>query len=297
MLAASRFEMGWSAWRIARFLALRGALIVAISQLIEFPLLALVFVTDANAPPGPAQLFILLGVLFALGACLVLAGILHRLPAAAWLALGAGLLVASNAVVPGPEQADAQFALWQRLLYLPGFAASVVSLYPVLPWFAITCLGVAFGKWTRRAPARAAGGALWIGLGAIASAVALRAAGGFGNITLPRDGSWIEFLNMVKYPPAVVFALWMVGGNLVFFAAFSRFRVAPLEVFGRAPLFFYIAHIALYAVTGALFFRRGATWSVGLPLWAASLVPLYYGCRWFDRFKRSKAPESFWRML
>jgi hypothetical protein len=51
-----------------------------------------------------------------------------------------------------------------------------------------------------------------------AIALALRAGGGFGNLRPPRDGSWIEFLNFIKYPPALTFSLSMLGVNLMLLA-------------------------------------------------------------------------------
>jgi hypothetical protein len=43
-----------------------------------------------------------------------------------------------------------------------------------------------------------------------------------GNFRAPHDGSWIEFLNFIKYPPSLVFTLFMVGGNLIFLSLIER---------------------------------------------------------------------------
>ena len=134
----------------------------------------------------------------------------------------------------------------------------------------------------------------------IAAAIALRAFGGFGNICLPRDSSWIEFLNFVKYPPALVFSLFMLGANLILLAVLSGRDSRPmriLTVYGRAPLFFYLAHLYLYALLGALFFRHAVSLQAMYPVWLAGLVPLYFGCQRYRAFKESHPPESVWRLF
>ena len=120
---------------------------------------------------------------------------------------------------------------------------------------------------------------------------------------MPRDESWIEFFNLVKYPPSLVFNLMMVGCNLLLLSLFSgadawKWRVSQVLVtFGRAPLFFYLAHLYLFAVIGAIFFRQGTNYVVGLTVWAGGMFPLYYACAWFERLKRSRARTSILRML
>lgn len=108
---------------------------------------------------------------------------------------------------------------------------------------------------------------------------------------------------MIKYPPSLTFSLMMVGGNLLLYALFAQIKtltgkaVQMLVVLGRAPLFFYLAHLYLFALIGAAFFRQGTDYLVGLSVWAAGMVPLYYACAWFDGFKRTKPVSSVWRML
>jgi hypothetical protein len=95
----------------------------------------------------------------------------------------------------------------------------------------------------------------------------------------------------------LVLTLMMVGGNLLLFGLFSAVRVRVLETFGRSPLFFYIAHLYLFAAVGAAVFRHGTSYVVGLLVWLAGLIPLYYACAAFERFKRSRPGTSLWRML
>lgn len=110
----------------------------------------------------------------------------------------------------------------------------------------------------------------------------------------PRDGGWIEFLNCIKYPPSLVFSLFMLGANLMLA---RTVRGDWLRTIGQVPLFFYLAHLYLYAVVGALFFREGTGLGGLYGVWVAGLVPLYFACCWYKSFKEAKPADSFWRFF
>jgi hypothetical protein len=125
--------------------------------------------------------------------------------------------------------------------------------------------------------------------------------GSFGNLRPPRDGSWIEFLNLIKYPPSLVFTLFMVGGNLVLLSLIERASLAAtaagrvFEALGRAPLFFYVAHLWLFALVGAIWFRHGASYGVVYAIWLTGLVPLYLATAAYARFVARRPAGSVWR--
>ena len=173
-------------------------------------------------------------------------------------------------------------------------------MYPLIPWFALTALGVVFARRLEHGGPAAFRLAAAAGVVMLAAALVLRATGAFGNLRLPRDGSWIEFLNFVKYPPALVFSLFTLGVNLVILGALAfwgRFAaaLAPLALFGRTPLFFYLAHLYFYAALGALFFRSPVELPWMMAVWVAGLVPLWHLCRRYRAFKEARPHGSFWR--
>jgi hypothetical protein len=128
-------------------------------------------------------------------------------------------------------------------------------------------------------------------------------AGGFGNIRAPEGDGWVAFLNVVKYPPSIVFLLLTLGADLLLLGLLARAGSAlegwgrPLVVFGQSPLLFYIAHLYLYGVVGLLVAPRGMPIARMYPYWLAGLVVLYFVCRWYGGFKRWQAPDSVWRLL
>lgn len=155
-----------------------------------------------------------------------------------------------------------------------------------------------FGHWWKSNPDTAEKRVWIIGLVVLLAGVAIRANGGWGNIRLPRDSSWIEFLNNVKYPPSLVFLCLAIGANLILLALVARIPdKRPLVVFGQTPLFFYIGHFYLLFVIGYTLFPEAASLETMYVVWAVVIVALYPVCAWYGRFKLSKPPDSIWRMF
>jgi uncharacterized membrane protein len=198
--------------------------------------------------------------------------------------------------------------LHQRgFLPLPWGAAR--TSYPVLPWIGVAAAGYALGPWfaaecppaTRRQRLFALGGA------ALAGFLVLRGLDGYGELVPWQPGASpgatiLSILNLTKYPPSAGFLLVTLGLGLWLLAAFeavpaSRLRV--LQVFGGAPLFFYLVHLWLlrlgYDALLGLGLGVGASGRVeaGGPaqLWLTAALlslPLYAACRWMVGLKRRR---------
>lgn len=309
MLAASRMQAGWSGGRITRFIAVRGVALILLGQVLENRSFFFAFANATRSEsygirtPGADGSFpyVLLVVLYGLGAVLVLGSALVRWKPAALIGAAIALELAVQWMVPSPAQADVRFHPVLRLLVIPGQSGPFLVTYPALAWLPCALLGMAFGQWLLRDRERALrrlalGGGLFLVL-----FVALRAAGGFGNIT-PAEPGWIGFFNLVKYPPSLTFVLFTLGVDFLLLAGIERWRIGemawsrPLQVFGQVPFFFYITHLWLYAAIGRLF-PAGMPIPRVYPYWLLGLVLLYLPCRWYGGFKRGRAADSFWRML
>ncbi len=311
LMAASRTRHGWPASRVTRQVLTRGFVLVLVSTFLEVPAALIGVLTGRGvAPPSPDFLIPgldeprwVLMVLFALGTTMMASALLLRARSWLWAALAAASLVATALTTPGPEHFDTSYSFARSVLMVSRWSHGVWSQYPLIPWFGIGALGILLGRAIAADKARTYRALPWVGAAMVAAALVLRAAGGFGNLRTPRDGSWIEFLNFIKYPPALVFTLFMVGGNLIALAVLDR--LAPwttragrvLLVFGQAPLAFYIAHLWLFAIVGAIWFRAGAGYATVYIVWAAGLVPLYVFTKWFGDFKLARPKESIWRMF
>ncbi len=99
------------------------------------------------------------------------------------------------------------------------------------------------------------------------------------------------YLNVVKYPPAMTFTLLTMGVNLIVLGLMARARgvavrlLEPLTVFGRVPMFFYIAHLYLYSVLGAWLAPNGTSIGTMYLYWLGGLVLLFPACLWYGNLK------------
>lgn len=308
LLADARSRQGWPPSRTTRSIVTRGLLLMLVATFLEVPAFLIATLSgpplgdnpDFAIPGGPERRWVLT-VLYALAASMVVSGLLVRMRSAGWAVLAATALLVTAATTPGASEMTADFGFARSVLFISRWSHGVWSQYPLVPWFGIAALGVLLGRAIAADRERAYRALPWLGLASLAAAIALRAAGGFGNLRTPRDGSWIEFLNLIKYPPSLVFTLFMVGGNLLLLAGIERVRPwtssagRVLETFGRAPLAFYIAHLWLFALIGVAWFRQGTTYGVVYAIWLAGLVPLYAVTRWFASVTAAKPADSRWR--
>ena len=310
LMADSRERQGWTAARISRHVLTRGAVLILVATFLEVPAFLAATLSGPSlaanpefAIPGMTQPRWVLTVLFTLGLSMIISAVFIRARTAVWALLAAGALLATAATTPGPEHFDTPFGFTRSVLLVSRWSHGVWSQYPVIPWFGIAALGVMLGR-SIAADRRQVFRALpWIGLAALAAAFALRVNGGFGNFRSPRDGSWIEFLNFIKYPPALIFTLFTLGGNLLALSIIERARLWTtragriLRVFGQAPLAYYIAHLWLFAIVGMIGFRQGTGYGVVYGIWLAGLVPLYFVTRSFRDFKMRRPADSIWRFF
>ena len=155
------------------------------------------------------------------------------------------------------------------------------------------------------------------GAAATAAFVALRLLNGYGDPLAwsPQRTSALtvaSFLNARKYPPSLLFLLMTLGPALLLLAVAERWRgswARFLSVYGRVPLFFYVAHIFVaHALAVLLAFVQGGQWrriavitdlptlpawyGVSLPgvyaAWVTVVLLLYFPCRRFGELKATR---------
>ena len=212
----------------------------------------------------------------------------------------------------------------------PGFPFpglfSIEVAYPVIPWPGVMALGYAFGALLARPREERRRLVFTLGFAATVAFVVLRLGNVYGD---PR--AWAPqasgamtlaaFLNCEKYPPSLCFLLMTLGPALMVFAWLDRPPGAVgrfFSVYGRVPMFFYVAHLPLIhvlAVAVAVVQSRGfggplvqwaafqspnflvpapAGFGFALPgvyaLWIAVVLSLYPACAWYGELKaRSRA--------
>ncbi len=301
LLARARSEQGWSRWQVIRHFLIRGGVLIALKLLV---------VNRAwELSPAGWGIKIYIGVLFALGATMILGSLLLWLKTTYLLGLTAVLVIGNALLVPDPSLWGPGMSAPVLLLLVPGGIVDsgggtlLWSNYPVLPWLEFATLGMVFANWLAIAPHRAYGRAWKLGLGFLAAFLVVRCLDGFGNIR-PRLGNTVfDFLTPVKYPPSIAFALLTTGANLIALSLFARVREGAqklfqaLVAFGRAPFFFYALHLFLYAGLGHLLAPKGTTIPIMYVFWLLGLLILFPACLWYGRLKHRQPAGSILRLL
>jgi uncharacterized membrane protein len=305
IFAASRIDAGWTRRRVTRFLATRGAVLLVVQHFIENPawLLGILsaapeFQELAPAPGDRSDIYANFAVITALGAGMIVWGVLVAAPSAVIAIISVAALTVSMLVTPDPSQATVAYSFPLRILFIPGQSSFVSVVYPVVPWLLPAGLGILFARHIAGRPSLLERRAALLGAALIVMFIVLRAAG-LGDYHAAAPGV-IGFLTVTKYPPSLDFFAVMLGIDLVLLGLLSRplpaWAAGPLQVFGRVPFFFYLLHLYVFGALSWLF-PRGTSFAVMYAIWLAALVAMYPACRWYARFKGSKPPTSMWRLF
>jgi uncharacterized membrane protein len=233
---------------------------------------------------------------------MMLGGALVWLGPEVLLGLTLTLLIGTELLTPAPAMWNQAFPLLQRLLLVPGGARLWVN-YPILPWLELVTFGMAFGHWLVDDAQRPLTRAIRLGLAFILLFLMLRILDGFGNLRPRAGNTWIDFLNVVKYPPSISFSLLTMGTNLIILGLLARAGrrlrsvLRPLRVFGRVPLFFYLVHLFLYAGLGLWLTPCGTGIREMYSYWLLGLIILYPICEWYGWLKRRQPASPVLRFV
>jgi uncharacterized membrane protein len=295
---------------LRRFLVTRGLILVAL----ELTVIRLFWTFNFDY-----RHYVLAGVIWMLGWCMVLMGGLVGFSTRALGIIGLVVIFGQQAVgllsrvLPGPLAA---------LLYQGGWIGfgegGLGVLYVIVPWIGVMAAGYAFGALYRMDPETRRLRCLQIGLSAslfflMMGSVAAMRSGGEGSGGAP---FLLRLLNQRKYPASELF-LTMTLGPMIVAMPFLE-RVQPRSIwnrlitFGRVPMFYYLLHIpaihiAVMIVSGVregsvnpwLFGNHpyappevppGYQWSLGLLylVWALCVIALYFPSRWYARLRATK---------
>jgi uncharacterized membrane protein len=300
LFADSRRKRGWSKWSITRHFLIRGGLLMVLQLLVANRAWEL--------SPGGWVVNVYIGVLFALGGAMILGSLFLKLKPVYLLILTALLLIGTELLVPdaslwGKIELVSPIDPLNPILIQAGGTVDLWSNYPILPWLELVTLGMVFGHWLVRSPEKAFRRATYLGIVFLLAFIGLRVLDGFGNIR-PREGNtWIDYLNVVKYPPSITFTLLTMGINLLLlrmltWACDRWVRIPqPLVVFGRTPLFFYLTHLFLYLGLGLWLTPNGTSIPAMVPYWLLGLLILFPLCLGYDLLKRRQPARSPLRLL
>ena len=206
--------------------------------------------------------YLLAGVIWMLGWCMVLLAGLVWLPTVAIAVFGVGVIVLHNfmdflAPAIGEQLGQSSLAwLWQ-ILYFGGpiqfgqNGPTLMILYSIVPWIGVMAAGYAFGAVMTLEPQRRDRICIAIGASAIVLFLLLRSADVYGDPRHWRSGppqipTAFRFINTTKYPASLDFLLMTLGPTILLLPLAERARRKFGEIlatFGRVPMFYYLLHI------------------------------------------------------
>ncbi|HVK96875.1 MAG TPA: heparan-alpha-glucosaminide N-acetyltransferase domain-containing protein [Flavisolibacter sp.] len=272
--------------------------------------------------------FVVLQTIWAIGASMIILGLVLYLPFAAILTLGL-LIVMGHNVLDFYEAGKAnKFSLFYQFMHVQGLfkisdAHTVVIMYPLLPWAGLMMLGFSFGKIYQMFNENERRKALtYMGVSIIALFIILRAINVYGDPepwSAQKDSlfSFLSFINVHKYPPSLLFMAVTIGPALLFLAWVGDTKTTLgkiITVYGRVPFFYYVIHFfLLHILTTIFFFGKGYTITDGLKaapfkftfppgdgfslwvvyaVWLFIVIALYPLCKWFSEYK--KTHKQWW---
>jgi uncharacterized membrane protein len=241
---------------LRRFLLTRGLWLIAL----EFTIIGTAW--SFQIPFG------FFGVIWALGASMVIMAVGVRLPMK-WLAMLAALMVVGHDLLDRvrPAQFGAVAWMW-TILHVRGsielpFHFQQFVLFPLVPLVGVMAIGFVCGRLYLWPHERRRRRLVLLGVSLSLMFVLLRLTNLYGNppagLGGVSQGDWhiqstiektiILFFDVEKYPPSLQFLLMTIGPSLLLLAWMDRKPVtsllSPLLVFGRVPMFFYVLHLYL----------------------------------------------------
>ncbi len=310
LFAEKRLRLNWEAKQIQNYFLKRGGIILLIMFFVEMPAWGFSMLTRAESAGGggmnmpgllPDGAFpIPTTVLYGLGACMMIGGFLWRLKSWQLLSItlasfGLSWWYISHSI---PNE---MFNPLEHFVLVPGMSPFALVIYPIIPWLGVMTFGLFWAQLLRQMPDKIYNLSLLTGLVFIGICVGLRFLE-WGNFSIADNDDWISFFTLVKYPPSVAFALMTCGINLVLFFLFSSLSTLipkllhPVKIFGQTAMFFYLAHLYLYALMSVAF-PTGTSIGIMYLMWLIGLVLLYFICQRFLVFKQQKPHDSLWRMI
>jgi uncharacterized membrane protein len=271
------FLAGTSAWLYGRRVGSRSALArYLLTRGIWLVLLELTVIRVAWTFNLDFSHYLLAGVIWMIGLCMMLMAAIVWLPPVAIAVLGVGIILLHNTTdFLGLGEAAASSSapwLWQILYFggpipLGSDHGVFAVLFVIVPWIGVMAAGYAFGPVMELSAERRRRVCLTLGSGLVASFLLLRGADQYGDPrhwrqppqsvstaaapaanTAPRPAmpATLRFLNTSKYPASLLFLLMTLGPMLVLLALVEHAHgpvARVLIVFGRVPFFYYLLHI------------------------------------------------------
>lgn len=302
---------------LRNYLVTRGGMLVVL----ELTLIRLAWTFNVDYSS-----FVLAGVIWMLGWCMILLGAAVRFPARAigWTGVAIIALQQLFGLVPRalPSSVLAGVAPVWNFFYPTGVDGpdGIAILYVLVPWIGVMMAGYGFGVVMQREPESRDRLLGRIGLGLTAFFLIAGSAAAMADSG--NDAPFLfRLLGQQKYPASQLFLAMTLGPMIALLPAAERARGAVargVTTVGRVPFFYYLAHIPLIHLSALAVnaIRTGSAhqdWYATAPftsvpedqrwplsvlylVFAIDVALLYIACRWYARVKAER-PGSWLRYL
>jgi uncharacterized membrane protein len=236
---------------LSRFLLTRGAWLV----LLELTVIRVGWTFNFDFAH-----YMLAGVIWMIGCCMMLLAAAVYLPTIAVGTIGVAIIVLHNVTDLFRAQLQQAFGAagpnWLlKILYfggavqLGGSGPPLLVLFVIVPWIGVMMAGYAFGRVMELPPEKRRAICIKLGVALTAAFIVLRALDVYGD---PRPWhasklpSLLAFLATNKYPASLLFLLMTLGPMFILLGLAERWRgkvAAIATTFGRVPFFYYVLHI------------------------------------------------------
>jgi len=318
----ARLKQGWPIHIICRYLITRGSVLIFLQATILqlFEIIA------------ERKLYFYVGVLFALGACMIAASLVlyvvykykqkhalrfmhiqYSIP----ILIIICILFVSHMVTRNLLINNSVASAWQVLLLLGGtlnVAGIEVNVnFTPLPWFAAVAFGLILGQIVHRYKKHtfrilAIFSILFLSSWALVRLAHINQIFSLGEykIFLPNENpELLSLFCMSKYPPSLSYFLWSFGVNLACIVLFNQVqKYAPLgpvfealKTFGRSALFFFVTHWFVFYGLSLIMPKNNEPVLTLFVVWVLGLIMLYVMCLAYNQFKIKKSKDSIWRMF
>ena len=306
--------------KLARYLITRGLLLV----ILELTVIRFGWTFNLNLSQ-----FVLAGVIWMIGWCMVLLALFIRLKPLTVGITGLVIIFFQQlfSFVPRmlPETLKPSFGGFWEFIYSSGLEPWpwISILYVLVPWIGVMAAGYGFGSVLLLEPGKRKRLCLQIGLSSIAMFVAVGSMIILLNPAAPDAPPFIfRLLSQQKYPASQLFLMMTLGPTiaLIPLAEKAHGRIASMmTIFGKVPFFYYLLHIPLIHISALIlnFLMTGAThqewyayapfasvppesqWSLLLLyfVFAVDVVILYFSCRWYVGYKFSHADNKWLKFI
>jgi uncharacterized membrane protein len=310
---------GRSVGEVSRYLLTRGFWLM----LIEFTVVRLAWMFSLDVS------FFFTGVIWAIGASMVVLAALVYLPRWA-IAATAIAVIAGHNLLDGlsAEHLGAVGWLWKVLrqsgMNQVGPDMMFYVLYTLVPWAGVMAAGYALGPVLALDQVARRRVLVRLGLALTAGFIVLRATNLYGDpAAWTMQSTWLatvlSFINCEKYPASLLYLMMTLGPALFLLAvlADARGRLGNwITTFGRVPFLYYVAHLYLihllavvyalaifgdaFAIIGLRMMNKPPGYGLSLPgnyaVWLLVVVSLYPLCRWFAALKHRRR-DWWWSYL